>query len=277
MDRSNRRSCRILAALLRACLCVLVLGPTAVRAAGELDARYRVSTTGIEIGRAALSLRRGDGGLTVGFSFENGSLLGLVEPSLTRMRSILAEEHRRETRALRYDALFRKEDRDREVSLGYAEAGTVQSYRLVKRGRVRVDQVPPGLPQNTLDPMAALTQVRAWLERATEGDALTLALFDGRKRYDAALRFMGSVQTNHDGMSVAAHQVTARYRLVAELDEDKGVFQPVDGSRERQLEALMSVDGRYVPLRLSGSFDGLPLTAELVADCATPPGCEPEE
>lgn len=276
MDRPNRRSCRTLAALLLACLCGLVLTPTTAHAAGELDGRYRVTTTGIEIGRAALSMRRGDEGLAVGFSFENGSLLGLVEPSLTQMRSIL-EEHRRESRPLRYDALFRKEDRDREVSLAYAEEGAIRSYRLVKRGRVRLDQVPADLPENTLDPMAALAHVRAWLDRATEGDALTLVLFDGRKRYDATLRFMGSVQTTYDGMNVAAHHVAARYRMVAELDEDEGVLDPVSDSRERQLDALMSADGRYLPLRLSGSFDGLPLNAELVADCATPPGCEPDE
>lgn len=268
---ARRRPAVLLAALV---LAAAAPAPAAAQAMGELDARYSVTATGIEIGRAALALQREGQALAVDFVFENGRLLGLMEPSSTRMRSLL-EVQRRELAPRRFEALFWKEDRDREVVMAYGADGRIERYRLVKRGRARVEEVPPELAPGTLDPLSALARVRAWLERAPEGDTLELAVFDGRKRYEASLRYLGPVQTTHEGMNVAAHRVSARYRLVAELDEDEGVFREAETGRERELDALLTADGRYLPLRLSGSFDGLPLTVQLAADCKMPPGCGP--
>ena len=45
------------------------------------------------------------------------------------------------------------------------------------------------------------------------------------------------------------------------------------GARLREMQLAVSADGRYVPLRLEGSLDGLPITAVLAGDCAGPSGC----
>lgn len=259
--------------LLAACLLVASGVVQGSRAAG-FDARYSVAATGLEIGRAALSLERADHELRLGFAFENGALLGLMEPSLTRMQSAILASGRSLT-PQRYAALFRKEDREREISLSYAADGSPATFRLVKRGRVRLESVPEGLAGAT-DPLAALLRARAWLEQAVEGATLSLAVFDGRRRYEAELRYLGPMQATLAGEARAAHHLTIRYRQVAELDEDEGTWREDDDGSERVLDALMSADGRYLPLRLSGSFDGLPLTAQLDAECPAPPGCPPE-
>jgi len=269
--RPDRQPGRSLAVLALVCLAALAgrVGPA--RALGDLDARYSVATTGIAIGEADLSLRSRAEELAVRFRFENGSLLGLVEPSLTELRSVLVYRGRQPT-PRRYAGLFRKEDRDREVTVGYGDAGEVDAFRFAKRGRVRIEAVPAGLPPGTADPLATLVRVHVWLDRAMEGDVLELPVFDGRKLYQASLRYHGPVQMTQGGESLAAHLVRVRYRQVAQLDEDKGTLEPeTDG--ERNLDAMMSADGRYLPLRVSGSFDGLPLTAELTADCRTEAGC----
>ncbi len=259
------------AALPFAVLLILTAAGPAAALAG-FEAHYSVSATGLEVGRADLTLEPVDGGAAAGFTFENGALLGLVEPSLTQMRTNLRRAGRRLMPDF-YAGVFKKEDRMREIDATFGEDGRMATFELVKRGRVRVDRVPEGLGPGTVDPLTAVLRARAWLEGAMEGDTARLDVFDGRKRYAAELRYFGTVQASRDGESVAAHRVTVRYRLTAELDEDEGTWSEMDETRERELEALVSADGRYVPLRLTGSFDGLPLTAVLDADCPAPPGC----
>lgn len=236
------------------------------------EARYEVATTGVDVGRAELSLEPADGGVAGAFTFATNALLGLVDSSVTRMRTSL----RRDGRHLMpdfYTAQFEKKDRSREIDATFAADGAMATYTLTKRGRVRVEAVPEGLGPETVDPLTAILRTRAWLEGAMEGDSLPLEIFDGRKRYATSLRYRGVVQSSVAGESRAAHRVTLRYRLVAELDEDEGGWLEPDSGRERDLDLLVSADGRYVPLRITGSFDGTPLTAVLAADCPAPPGC----
>jgi hypothetical protein len=270
MHRPKSRAFASLAPALLVCLAAAA-GSARATAAADLAARYDVATTGIAIGHADLSLVSRAPELTARFTFENGSLLGLVEPSLTRMSSLIRVQGRQAT-PQRYQGLFRKEDRDREITMTYAEGGGIGSFQLAKRGRVRVDAVPSGLPPEAIDPLAALVRLRAWLERAMAGDVTDLSVFDGRKVYETSVRYLGPVQMTQYGETLAAHHVAVRYRQVAQLDEDEGVLRQ-ETDRERALDTLLSADGRYLPLRVSGSFDGLPLTAELDAACLTPPGC----
>lgn len=257
----------VLVALLTACLAP-VPGETE---AADLVGRYRVATTGIAIGRADLALRGQGETQSVRFTFENGSLLGLVDASSTRMRGELAARGT-QVQPRSYLGQFRKGDRDREVRMAYGPHGVIDQFELLKRGELRVAKVPGDLPDGTMDPLAALLHLRGWLGGAMAGDAIELAVFDGRKVYRTSLRYQGAVQTKQYGDSLAAHLINVTYRQVAQLDEDKGVLQQ-EGDRERRLDMLLSADGRYLPLRVSGSFDGLPLTAEIDADCLSAAGC----
>jgi hypothetical protein len=264
-----RRYEKLLRASLAGLLAVCLAAPAG---AAGFDARYRVQATGIEVGQAALTLEPMAEGLRTRFVFESGAMLGLVEPSLTRMGGI-ARARGGEVRPRNFEGTYSREDRVRDISIGYGANGEIANFALTKRGRVRVSRVPDGLDQAAVDPLAAILRARAWLGEAMAGDELTLAVFDGRRRYDAHLRYLGPAQITQAGGSKAAHRVAVRYNVAQELDEDTGKLVREDGDAERRLEVVVSADGRYLPLRASGSFDGWPLTAELAEECVAPPGC----
>lgn len=253
-----------------ACLAASAERPTA--AAAGFDARYVVQATGLEVGQAALSLEPMAEGLRMRFSFESGAMLGLVEPSSTRMEGT-ANARATEVRPRGFEGAYRREDRARDIAMAYGADGEIARFSLTKRGRVRVSEIPRGLAVGTVDPLTAILRARAWLRQAAEGEGLSLAVFDGRKRYDARLRYLGPGRITQDGDSKAAHRLALRYRVVEELDEDTGRLEPERRDGEREIEIAVSADGRYLPLRASGSFDGWPLTAELVEECPAPPGC----
>ena len=104
------------------------------------------------------------------------------------------------------------------------------------------DRARQGLPPGTLDPLAALLRVRAWLDQAPEGAELALSVFDGRKRYDATLRYLGLTQVADDGGSAPAHRVAMRYQLVSALNEDTGKLEP-----EQAVAAARDASSRSAP------------------------------
>ena len=54
--------------------------------------------------------------------------------------------------------------------------------------------MPQGLATGSLDPLAAFLRARAWLDQSPEGSELAMSVFDGRKRYEANLRYLGLTQ-----------------------------------------------------------------------------------
>jgi len=264
----------IVASAQAACLLASSAGAPAA-AAPMVDARYSVQTMGVALGRATLQVDSAADGVTTRFQFANDALLGLVEASDLRMRSLVAPGRGRVV-PKSFEGTYSKDDRVREVGLDYGASGGIDGFELVKRGRIRVAEVPSGLAAGTIDPLAALLQARAWLDQAPEGAELAIPLFDGRKRYDATLRYLGLTQVAGADATAPAHKIALRYQLVASLNEDTGKLEPEPAGRLREMELAVSADGRYVPLRLEGSLDGLPITAVLSGDCAGPSGCAAE-
>ena len=125
-----------------------------------------------------------------------------------------------------FEGIYQKEDRTREVGMAYGAEGRIDRFQLVKRGTVRVDAVPEGLAAGSIDPLAAFLRARAWLDRSPEGAELVMSVFDGRKRYDASLRYLGLTQLAGADGSAPAHRVAIRYTLVEALNEDSGVLEP---------------------------------------------------
>ena len=261
-----------LAFVLAGCLLAMQASARPACAAPMLDARYRVQTMGVDLGSAALKVAPTTGdGLATHLLFRTEAMLGLVEESSTEMGTE-ARQARGKVSPSRFDGTYRKEDRSREIAMSYGAGGAIESFRLTKRDGIRVSAVPAGLPPGTVDPLAAFLRARAWLDQAPEGAELAMSVFDGRKRYDVNLRYLGLVQLNDDNGSAPAHRVAVRYTLAQALNEDTGVLEPERG-RRRELELAVSADGRYLPLRLDGSLDGLPISATLAADCGAQGSC----
>lgn len=255
-----------------AAVCLLLASPPLSAAGSAVDARYSVQTMGVDVGRATLALEPAAHGIGARFRFQTAALLGLVEETDTRMETT-ATGPRNAATPTRFVGVYKKEDRTREVDMTYGKGGAIEGFVFRKRGTVRVDAVPAGLAEGSVDPIGAFLQARAWLDQATVGSELPLSVFDGRKRYATTLRYLGLTQFSGPHGVTPAHRVAIRYALAQALNEDSGVLEPEDGERARELEMTVSADGRYVPLRLDGNFDGMPLTATLAADCAAPGGC----
>ena len=86
-------------------------------------------------------------------------MLGFVDASDTQMTSLVAAA-RNQVSPVKFEGVYTRDDRVREIDVGYDAAGMIDSYRLVKRGDVRVSAVPPGLNTDALDPLAAMLRVR---------------------------------------------------------------------------------------------------------------------
>ena len=253
-------------------VCLLAGGTASLAAGPTVDARYSVETMGVDVGRATLQVERAAESLAARFQFETQALLGLVEETDTRMET-LASGMRDALSLKRFVGVYRKEDRTREIDIAYAADGAIDGFELKKRGTVRIKAVPAGLAKDALDPIGAFLRARAWLDQATVGAELAMPVFDGRKLYDAKLRYLGLTQYAAEHGTMPAHQVGIKYSLLESLNEDSGELEREQSARTRELQMTVSADGRYVPLQLEGNFDGMPLTATLTGDCAAPGGC----
>ncbi len=255
-----------------AVLAATCLGTSVAAADPAVDARYAVQTMGVDLGRAELKLDPDDAGLTTKFRFQTDALLGFVEASDTRMANESAST-RGKVSPRRFEGVYEKEDRTRKVAIAYGPQGRIEGFQLTKRGQVRIAEVPKGLAADSIDPLTAFLRARAWLGQSPEGAELVLSVFDGRKRYDTTMRYLGLTQLTGASGTAPAHRVAVRYEMVEALDEDEGVLEPERNGRVRELELAVSADGRFVPLRVDGSLDGLPVSAVLAGDCAAPGGC----
>lgn len=253
-------------------VCLLAGGHAPLAAGPSVDASYSVETMGVGVGSATFRLERMAEGLAARFRFETEALLGLVEKTDTRMET-LASGPRDALGLERFVGVYQKEDRTREIDIAYGDNGAIDAFALKKRGSVRIDAVPAGLAANTVDPIGAFLRARSWLDQATVGSELAMSVFDGRKRYDTTLRYLGLTQVSTPHGDAPAHQVAIRYELRQSLNEDSGVLEPEKRARPRELQMTVSADGRYVPLSVDGNLDGMPLTATLAKDCAGPGGC----
>lgn len=253
-------------------VCLLAGSQPSLAAGPSVDASYSVQTMGVGVGSATLRLERMAEGLAARFRFETAALLGLVEKTDTRMETLAAGPWGARGPE-KFVGVYQKEDRTREIDIAYGADGAIDAFALKKRGSVRIKAVPTGLATDTVDPIGAFLRARSWLDQATPGSELAMPVFDGRKLYDAKLRYLGVTQYSAEHGTVPAHQVGISYQLLQSLDEDSGVLEPEKNARPRELQMTVSADGRYVPLRVDGNFDGMPLTATLAGDCAGPGGC----
>ena len=190
-------------------------------------------------------------GVTTRFRFENDALLGLVEASDLQMRSVVAPG-RGKVLPKRFEGTYSKDDRVREVDLAYGAGGAIDGFQLIKRGRVRVDAVPPGPRQRARSTRwRRCCRSRAWLDQAPEGRRAR----DPGIRRPQALRCDAALSRPDPGYQRGWRphpptRIALRYQLVASLNEDTGKFEPEPAARLREMRARGQ---RRRPLRAAAS------------------------
>lgn len=92
---------------------------------------------------------------------------------------------------VRYD----KPDRYRHIRMRFdPRTGALLDFSYDNNGRPAASEVPEALRRDAMDPLTAFFQLRRWAEDPGRrpGESTTLAVFEGRKRLDVVLHFLGS-------------------------------------------------------------------------------------
>jgi hypothetical protein len=183
---------------------------------------------------------------------------GLVE-RLTGFRGELTARSRTDAAApasLDFRSFTATDRATREVQLRYDGDGRVVELATFKRGEPRDTEVPAALRDGTIDPLTALAAVREWLPEVREKvpAATTLAIFDGRRRYDLHVRLVDRRVADFASGPTPILEIRLESEPLAGFDEDDDAGRPIT--------VLMSDDDVLVPLIMRTEVMG-DLTAAL--------------
>jgi len=152
---------------------------------------------------------------------------------------------------------FTETDRaTREVRLRYDGAGRVVEVATFKRGEPRGSEVPEAMRDGTMDPLTALASVRDWLREVRDAvpAETTLAIFDGRRRYDLKVTLVERRTADFASGRTPILEVRLESEPLAGFDEASDAPRPIT--------VLMSDDDVLVPLIMRTEVMG-DLTAAL--------------
>ncbi len=252
-------------ALILAALGLALAAPQAGTAATSLE--FDVTWAGISAARAALELP----GAT---EPERRARIDIRTRGVSRLLTgfhAVAESHQ----AKFYDARYALRGRDRRMEFALHSVGGSSIARRGPRDTSKRAELPEVWRRDVLDPLAALTILRADLiaGRVRIGDRFSLAVYDGRRRFDVEGRISAPVDVTWNGRRLPAHRIELVLRpragfSVAELD---GEEDPDDVVRVAQV--VVSADGRAWPLAFDVPAAGFTFSVRLVRGC-TDDACE---
>ena len=151
---------------------------------------------------------------------------------------------------LRFDMELEKPDTEREVAIRYAAGGSITSLSVSKDGRERDSKVPADLRADTLDPLTAVAQIRRRLQASAswEGDkTLTYPVFDGRKRYDIEITWLGEIRDTNNPLKTPAQKIIVLQTPIAGYDHDDDDWLRHLRGETRPLELLATADEKAIP------------------------------
>ena len=84
---------------------------------------------GLDLGSAMLKVDLAPGGLAAQFRMQNDAMLGFVDASDTQMTSLVAAAHNKVS-PVKFEGVYTKDDRVREIDVGYDAAGMIDRARV---------------------------------------------------------------------------------------------------------------------------------------------------
>jgi hypothetical protein len=167
-----------------------------------------------------------------------------------------------------FEARYEKPDRTREAVVHWDGRGRVVHAVEVKGGRERPSEVPAAQQDGTVDPLTALLKLRDWLAAADTdvGETTSVAVFDGRKRFDFEVRRMEDQVTAERRLP----RLQARIVPIFGFDQDD-TFVSWPDQPPRWFDVVVSGDGRYAPLTIGEQ--GRPMIIA-THDCMSAEDCQ---
>lgn len=200
-----------------------------------------MSFLGMTVGRAELRAAAAPEGMAQRLSIETVGLAQRLTGYKSEVSS-LARLDDGEPRSLAFDTKSESKRATREVLLRYDDDGQVVELATFKRGREERSEVPEALQNDTIDPLAAMTAIRDWLAeaRATVPNATTIAVFDGRRRFDLEVALLDRREARFADGPTPILEVEVVLKPLAGFNDDD--------QDERRLLVLASDDDVVFPL-----------------------------
>jgi hypothetical protein len=251
---------------LLAILAVLFVAMPKPASAEEASALYSAYWAGLPAGEIRLTLRDDPAGYRDEIAIRTEGLPRLV----TRFRGSAASGGKlipdRLPLPAYYDAHYDlRKRKDKRLSMRFvAQAGAT----VAERGADDTSSKPPLADQfrrDVLDPLTALTAIRAELRRGNRG-SFSVPVYDGSRRFDVKVR----VLPKKDGDRVLHLELT-----LAPIAGFKGETSE-DGDPDdapRPVDLTLTDDARLMPLSMSVSLYYLPLTVQLMQWCGAAQPC----
>lgn len=232
-------------------------------AAGEVAALYRAYWAGLPAGEISLALRDDGTGYRDEITISTEGLPRLV----TRFRGSASSEGRFAVPLPSphyYEAVYDlRKRRDRRLSMRFAREGDAAVAERAPQDTSRKPPLAVRYRTGVLDPLSALTAIRAELRRGNRG-SFTVPVYDGSRRFDVRVRVL---PRQSGEQSLRLNLVLAPIAGFKGETSDDG--DPDDAPRPVVL--TISDDRRLMPLTMRVSLYYLPLVVELSRWCDDAP------
>jgi hypothetical protein len=173
----------------------------------------------------------------------------------------------------RYRSDSRSHRKSRRILVRFdRETGDVVHLELIRSGEPDRSKVPEALQKGVTDPLTAVLQMRHRLASGGDLDGYSAAVFDGRRRFDAAAKVIGRHHAEIAGRTWPVIELEINLTWLAGANSDD-MDKAEAGENRLRLKLLLSDDERLLPLRLSTMDSLLTATAEIVPECLAPAGC----
>jgi hypothetical protein len=254
-------------------LCALSAGQASGASDESVELRYRFTWAGVPV--AELGLRHATD-KTMYQTEISIRTIGLADQLIGFRGSSHATGRSEEPdgfRASRFRSASSSYRKSRRILVRFdRETGDVVELELTRRGEPDRSKVPEALQKGVTDPLTAVLQMRHRLATTGNLDGYRVAVFDGRRRFDAEAKLIGRHRAEIAGRSWPVIELEMNLTWLAGANSDD-MDKAEAGDNRLRLKLLLSDDARLIPLRLSTMDSLLTATAEIMPECLYPSGC----